>query len=203
MNALAVLLSGGVASGSADGNVRVWDMRARACTVVLRHYEPVYSLAALPCGGIAAGCMGGTIALWSAAGVRTATLGGWRGGGRSFGSAFSLALLPDSRLAAGCYHPHVICVWDVERCALDVVISGHTGGVCALVALPDRRLLSGSNDRALKVWGEAVLSVRGGEGANTCEETLLGHTQEVKALTVLPDGLVASGGRDGTVRVRR
>ena len=115
----------------------------------------------------------------------------------------SLALLPDGRLVSGHYQPHVIRVWDVKRCALDVVISGHTNWVNALVALHDGRLLSGSDDRTLKVWDERVLSVRGGVGANTCAATLQGHTRRVAALAVLPDGSVASGSGDGTVRVWR
>ena len=115
---------------------------------------------------------------------------------------FSLAVLPDGRLAAG----HVdssfaIRVWDVKRCALDAVISGHTESVWALAALPDGRLLSGSGDLTLRVWGEAPLSVRGGAGSNVCAATLQGHTSDVWALLVLPDRRVVSGSADGTLRV--
>ena len=116
-------------------------------------------------------------------------------------------MLPDGHLAAG--HggfggPSPIRVWDVQRRALDVVITGpgHTDWVRALAALPDRRLLSGSDDRMLKVWDERALGVRGGAGADTCAATLRGHGC-VMALAVLPDGRVVSGGSDGTVRAWR
>ena len=200
VTSLAVMRDKRLASGSYDRSVRLWDVRARACTAVLAHDSTVHALAALPCGGIAAGCEDGTIALWSAAGVRTATLGG----GAGFGGVCSLAVLPDGRLAAGHSWPsHVIRVWGVKRRALDVAISGHTSAVFALAALPDGRLLSGSADRTIKVWDGRVLSVRGGAGANTCAATLQGHTSYVMALAVLPDGRMASGGfgADGTVRV--
>ena len=201
--ALAELLDGRIASGSQDFRMRLWDLSTRTCTAVLAHASHVHALAALPHGGVAAGCGDGSIALWSAAGARTATLGG-----AGFGSVFSLALLSDGRLASGHQLPNVIRVWDVKRRALDVVISGHTDVVFSLAALPDGRLLSGSGilDRTLKVWDERVLSVRGGAAADTCTATLVGHTDGVAALAVLPGRLVVrvvSGSWDGTVRVWR
>ena len=68
--------------------------------------------------------------------------------------------------------------------------------MCALVPLPDGRLLSGSDDRTLKVW---ELSVWGGTDPDTCVATLVGQSH-VMALAVLPDRSVASGGEDGAVR---
>ena len=79
----------------------------------------------------------------------------------------------------------------------------HTRGVDALAAPPSGRLLGGSDDRALKVWDERPLSVRGGADCDTCAATLVGHTHYVFTLAVLPDRSVASGGYDGTVRVWR
>ena len=159
----------------------------------------VLSLAALPCGGLASGGGDSRIALWSAAGVRTATLGD----GAGFGYVWSLAVLLDGRLAAGygMTGPNVVRVWDVPRRAVDAVIHGHTGAVTALATLVDNRLLSGSDDRTLKVWDERALSVRGGADTDTCAATLVGHTSLVLALAVLPDRCVASGSWDGTVRV--
>jgi WD40 repeat protein len=93
-------------------------------------------------------------------------------------------------------------VWDVQQRALDVVISGHTGPVMALAALPDGCLLSGCWDDTLRVWDERVLSVRGGAGADTCAATIAG-AGGVLALAVLPDGRVASGSHAGTLRAWR
>ena len=129
--------------------------------------------------------------------MRTATLGG----GAGIGDVRSLAMLPDGRLAAGHYGggPFPIRVWDVQRCALDVVISGHAHPVGAIVALPDGWLLSSSHDSTLKVWDERVLSVRGSAGADTCAATIAGAGY-VMALAVLPDGRVVSGGVGGFLR---
>ena len=88
--------------------------------------------------------------------------------------------------------------------ALDVVISGHTGGAWALAALPDGRLLSGSFDGTLRVWDERALSVRGGGGAgsDTCAARLPGPSG-IFALAVLPDGHVVSGDIGGVLRAWR
>ena len=136
--------------------------------------------------------------LWSAAGVHEAALGG----GAGFGVVWSLVMLPDGRLAAGCISGigGIVRIWDVQRRALDVVIRGHTDTVWALVPFPDGRLLSGSGDRTLKVWDERALSVQGGADTDACAATLEGHTGRVAALAVLPDRSVVSGSGDGTVR---
>ncbi len=48
------------------------------------------------------------------------------------------------------YTPNKIRVWDVKRLTCDV-INGQTDTVFALAALPDGRMLSGSDDHTLKV----------------------------------------------------
>ena len=70
----------------------------------------------------------------------------------------------------------------------------------SLTVLPDGRLLSGSWDNTIRVWGEGALSVRGGGDTAVCAATLVGHTSGVMSLVVLRDGAVASGSGDGSVR---
>ena len=77
---------------------------------------------------------------------------------------------------------------------LERVIDGHTGPVTAVAVSPDgTRIVSGSEDRTVRVWNLA-------DGG--LERTLEGHTDSVVAVAISPDGTrVVSGGRDGTVRV--
>ena len=123
------------------------------------------------------------------------------GGGAGFGWVCSLSLLPDSRLAAG-YYGGSVRVWDVQRGALDAVLTGHTLDVYALAVLPDGRVLSGGG-ASLKVWDERALSVRGGEATAECAATVRGPagTGLVMALAVLRDGSVASAHYHGHLLV--
>jgi len=88
---------------------------------------------------------------------------------------------------AACY-PH----WGTALQALDAslapilsaTLQGHTGIVTALAVLPDGRVVSGSWDKTLKLWGMTT---------KQCVATLQGHTNTVTVLAVLPDGRVISG----------
>lgn len=183
---LALLRDGRLASGGDDGSVRLWDARictrdANACTKVLSHGSAVRCLVALPCGGVVGGGSDGSVTLWSAAGVRTATLGGGPGEvPRAWVS--SLALLRDGRIAVGHAGEGIVCVWDIVRRVTDVVLSGHGGGVWALVALPSGRLLSGSGDGCVRVWAATALAGRALCGA--CN--VWGMGSGIRALAATP-----------------
>ena len=136
--------------------------------------------------------------------MRVASLGG----GAGFGQVLALSVLPDGRLAAGYTDapftfdggPSLIRVWDLQRRTLDAEISGHADWVRALLALPDGRLLSGSDDKTVKVWSVPAAADALALCA-TSSAKLEGHTSTVATLARLPDGRVLSGSWDGTVRV--
>jgi WD40 repeat protein len=71
------------------------------------------------------------------------------------------------------------------------VLEGHTDSVWALTVLPDGRVVSGSDDKSVRVWDLAGGTPR----------VLEGHTDRVLALAALSDGRVVSGSSDNTVRV--
>jgi WD40 repeat protein/class 3 adenylate cyclase/GTPase SAR1 family protein len=70
----------------------------------------------------------------------------------------------------------------------------HSGVITCMAALPDgQRLISGSDDRTLKLWELAT----GKEG-----QTFKGHTDSVTCVTVTPDGeYVVSGSADTTLKL--
>ena len=76
--------------------------------------------------------------------------------------------------------------WYAERYASGV------WRVYALAALPDGRLVSGSDDKTIRLWDLKTVA----EAAR-----LRGHGGPVNALTVLPDGRVVSGSDDKTIRL--
>ena len=65
----------------------------------------------------------------------------------------------------------------------------------ALAVLLDGRVVSGAEDKTIKVW-----DLNNPEGER-CIATLTGHTEEVRTVTALQDGRVLSGSCDNTLKV--
>jgi WD40 repeat protein len=80
------------------------------------------------------------------------------------------------------------------KLALLRTLEGHSGWVTSVSVMPDgRRAVSGSDDKALRVW-----DLESGE----CLRTLEGHRDEVSSVSATPDGRRAvSGSNDKTLRV--
>ena len=73
-------------------------------------------------------------------------------------------------------------------------LQGHTKNIECLQALPDGRIVSGSDDETLRVWTR-------GADKTWSSEILTGHTQGVYRLQALPDGRIISGDADGSLRI--
>ena len=67
-------------------------------------------------------------------------------------------------------------------------------GVLCLHVLPDGRIVSGSEDRTIRIW------TKGTDGAWS-SEGLKGHTDSVFCLQALPDGRIVSGSSDNSIRI--
>ena len=73
-------------------------------------------------------------------------------------------------------------------------LEGHTSSVECLQAVPDGRIISGSNDNTLRIWSLRM----DGKWDSTI---LKGHTDFVRCLQALPDGRIVSGSADNTIRI--
>ena len=85
-------------------------------------------------------------------------------------------------------------VWNVETGQEVRTLKGHTAGVTSVVlSLDGKRIVSGSEDKTVKVWD-----------ASTGQEvlTLKGHTDGLRSVVFSPDGKrLASASGDKTVKV--
>jgi WD40 repeat protein len=216
VNALCVLPDGRVAAGCDDG-ISLWDVTSGKQTdhVEVGH---VNALAVLPDGRLAAAASG-IVLLDINAGVETAPLAGrpahhrlrllrppafpLRPWGRfpetkifrfpheNGLSVTSLCVLPDGRLASGCWDGS-IRLWDILAGKETARLEGHTSDVGGLCVLPDGRLVSGSAEESdrIRVWDVA-----------TCAETLQlsGCLNFFCALCPLADGRLASNSIDNAI----
>ena len=64
-----------------------------------------------------------------------------------------------------------------------LTLSGHTGKITALVELPSGFIVSGSEDKTVRVWDMSF---------GTCIRTITSHHGVITALSVLPDGRFVS-----------
>jgi len=72
-------------------------------------------------------------------------------------------------------------------------LTGHTNSIRSLVVLKDGRLVSGSNDKTIRIWDAST---------GTLLRVLTGHTDFVTYLAVLQDGnTIASASWDTTIRI--
>ena len=72
-----------------------------------------------------------------------------------------------------------------------VTLAGHTALAWCVAAMPDGRVITGSDDRTVKIWRDGV-----------CERTIQAHTSALRAVAVLPGGArFVSGSLDGTAKL--
>ena len=185
--ALISLRGGVLASGSMDGNIKLWDTTTGIRLHALEgHLHPVTALAALEEGILASGSLDKTIKLWdTATGKCLSTLEGHSG------EVCGLTALAGGVLASGS-SDKTIKLWDTAtgECLRNLV--GHSSSVRAITAFPGGVLASGSDDKTIKLWDTTT-----GE----CLRTLKGHSSAVYALAALAGGVLASGSDDNTIQL--
>jgi WD40 repeat protein len=187
VNAVAVLPSGRIVSGSADRTLRVWDVESGACVAILDgHQGPVSAVAVLPDGRVVSGSRDNTLRVWGLeSGTSTATFAGHQQ------RVNAVAVLANGRIVSASFDK-TLRVWDVESGTTVAILEGHQLSVNAVAVLADGRIVSASSDKTVRVWDvELGVSVA----------TLAGHQESVNAVAVLADGRIVSGSSDKTVRV--
>jgi WD40 repeat protein len=177
-----------LASGSADGQVRVWDLGTRA---LLRPPIPAFArgvdcVAFAPVGDllVASSREGPAIKVWKAPHTEE-HVESFEQQGQS-GNVNKIAFSPDGKYLASAGDDGMVRLWDVATRKQVRALSGHTRRVVGVAFSPDgQRLASSGLDMTVRIWDPS-----------SGQETLVlkGDTRFTSGLAFSPDGrqLVAS-----------
>ena len=180
-----------LASGSADGTVRLWNLETgQEARCLEGHNDNVLSVSFAPDGRLlASGSADGTVRLWNLeTGQEARCLEGHDNG------VHSVNFAPNGQLLASGGDDSTVRLWNLETGQEARCLKGHNGSVFSVNFAPDGRLLaSGSTNGTVRLW-----NLETGQEARCLE----GHDGCVQSVSFAPDGrLLASGGDDKTVRL--
>jgi WD40 repeat protein len=156
-------------SGSADGDILVWDAEGGQQLACLHgHEDQVNCVACTPDGQrLASGSRDATVRLWDADGgpARLCLRG-------HAGEVLGVALSRDGQRLASAGHDQTVRIWDADTGRELACLTGHTNKVTGVAFAPDgRRLASGSYDRTVRLWdldsGKELTCLQGHEGVVT------------------------------------
>ncbi|EJC98345.1 WD40 repeat-like protein [Fomitiporia mediterranea MF3/22] len=182
-----------IASGSADGTVRIWD--AESGQVIYDPFEEhtglVQSVAFSPDGAhVVSASSDKTIRIWDVESGKEISepLEGHNG------PVYSVAFSLDGMHIASGSADMTVMVWDVKG-GPSMCLKGHVDEVNCVAFSPDgRRIVSGSNDETIRVWDIA--------SRRTICEPVKCHADRVWSVVFSPDGTrLASGSADNTIRI--
>ncbi|KAI0780583.1 phospholipase A-2-activating protein [Trametes elegans] len=178
--ALHTAEDGLIISGSWDKTAKVWKDFQLLYDLV-GHQQSVWTVLAIDGGQFLTGSADNTIKLWKQhKNVRT-----YPGHTQA---VRGLALITDIGFAS-CSNDSEIRIWTMEGDCV-YTLSGHTSFVYSISVLPNGDIVSGGEDRTVRIW-------RDGE----CAQTLVHPAISVWSVATMPNGDIVTGCSDGIVRV--
>uniref|UniRef100_UPI00286A070E WD40 repeat domain-containing protein n=1 Tax=Chamaesiphon sp. OTE_8_metabat_110 TaxID=2964696 RepID=UPI00286A070E len=179
-----------MASASADGTVRIWDLATGACLHILQHEHWVIRTIYSPDGRqlIVSG-MSATIYIWDTiSGQLLQTLDGhtdW---------VWSIDTSTDGKTLISAGEDRTIRVWNLTAGSCRMAFRAHQDRIWSIsLAADDRHLVSGSEDRTISIW-----DLQQGK----CVKTISGYSNWIKSIAFVPQrGWLASCHRDGGIRL--
>ncbi|GAB1540530.1 hypothetical protein NUACC21_31990 [Scytonema sp. NUACC21] len=182
-----------LASGGADGTIRLWLASTPLEVRVFRgHTDSVWSIAFSPDGQLlVSGSADCSIKLWQVSTGReifTFT--------RHSFFVNAVAFSPDGQLIASGCADSTIKLWHINTSKEITTFIGHSNSVWSVTFSPNGQLLaSASWDNTIKIWQVST---------GTEIATLSGHTSYVRSVAFSPDGrTIVSGSDDDTIKLWR
>ncbi|KAI0807771.1 phospholipase A-2-activating protein [Fomes fomentarius] len=171
---------GTIISGSWDKTAKVWK-NFQLLYDLVGHQQSVWTVLAIDGAQFLTGSADNTIKLWKQhKNVRT-----YPGHTQA---VRGLALITDIGFAS-CSNDSEIRIWTMEGDTV-YTLSGHTSFVYSLSVLPNGDIISGGEDRTVRIW-------RDGE----CVQTLVHPAISVWSVSTMPNGDIVTGCSDSVVRV--
>lgn len=187
--AVAFSPNGILATGDAEGGLRLWQPDGTLLFNLVGHLGWVWSVVFSRDGSKLASCSSDkTIRVWDVqTGKCLQVLQGHSG------SIWALAFSPEGKILASGGDEAAIKLWDIQTGACVQTLAGHTGPILSLAFADTAHILaSGSGDGTVRLW-----DVETGE-----HRILQGHSNRVWSVAFSPDGhTLASGSADSTIRL--
>jgi WD40 repeat protein len=179
-----------LASASADGTVRIWEVATGECVQILRHeHWVIRTLFSRDGRYLIVSGMSATIYIWDTVdGQMVQTLTGhldW---------VWSIAISADGNTLISTGEDLTIKIWDLPTGSCHTIFHAHQDRIWTVALSPDgRHFVSGSEDRTIKIWDLP----RG-----KCLKTINGYGNWIKSIAFIPQqNWLASGHRDAQIRL--
>lgn len=178
-----------LATGSADRNIRIWNLHGDKLQILKGHTDPIRSVCFSPDGKtLLSASLDSTVRQWQIESRVQQTLSGHSAAVRS------VAFSPDGlRLASGGLDDQ-IKIWDLQGNELQTIVSDND--ILSLSFSPDgNHLLVGSGDSVISLWSL-------GSNSHQLLQTFTGHSTAVWSVDFSADGeKIVSGSSDKSVKL--
>ncbi len=179
-----------LASASADGTVRIWDLLTGTCLHILPHEHWAIRTLFSPDGQqLVVSGLSSNIYVWDLiSGKLSQTLTGhldW---------VWSIEISADGKTLFSTGEDRTIRTWDLHAGICQTIFRAHQQRIWTISLTPDgQHLISGSEDRSIKIW-----DLQRGK----CVKTINGYGNWIKSIAFVPNrDWLASCHRDCTIRI--
>ena len=196
----ALLPNGNFISGSADKFIKVWDRLTGACLSTLTgHAMSVNGITVCPNGDVVSASSDRSLRVWCAGKTPNVSYVCHQVLANAHSDlVLCVTTVPgtDDLISGGAHGDPTVKLWRRANPSANYncvrTFAGHTDSVRSLAVMENQNIVSGSEDKTIKIWSQST-----GE----CLHTLNGHTGVVNGVAVLPTNEIVSVSDDMTLKI--